>query len=142
MNDLYRIVGGRRRYNLQRQEAADRRREAMSAMLSDLHDRGVHVWAKGMTSYLAAAFGVSRTTAWRDFNRILGGPYTCQYYSGGQPLFTVWQVWKGGSVMLIVMPDGHPVFSYREREKIIRRYGLARRGRPWQDPQRLVDSEA
>ncbi len=64
-------AGGRRRYNAERRRAADERRQAMAEALDRL---GIMGWK--YTRYLAGAFaeafGVSRTTAWRDLKYIMG----------------------------------------------------------------------
>jgi hypothetical protein len=54
---------------------------------------------RGASLALAAAFGVHRTTAWRDLNRIMGSWMEYTFHGpDGELLFTVTCAYRGGPV--------------------------------------------
>ena len=79
---VFRRAGGRRRYNAMRQRRAEARRQEMARVLGPMALLDPH----GLSVALARAFGVSRQTAWRDLQRILGGR-EYEFYSNGELQF-------------------------------------------------------
>lgn len=107
-NAVCRRASGRRRYNAMRRERAETRREAMAEAIDAL---GPAAWffRRGLAVILGAAFGVHRTTAWRDIQRILFPPEYCFVGSDGEELFSVTRACQGGPILSITDPDGNEI---------------------------------
>jgi len=71
---------------------------------------------RGMAVALAAAFGVHRTTAWRDLKLIVG-VWTEYNFHGpdDELLFTVSCAYRGGPVMSVTDADGYEIRGARRR---------------------------
>jgi len=74
---------------------------------------------RSLTVALAHTFGVSRQTAWRDLQRILGGR-EYEFYSNGELQFTVIRACQGGPIVGVFDADGNEIRGEARRE-IIRR---------------------
>ena len=80
--EVFRRAGGRRRYNAMRQRRAEARRQEIARVLGPMALLSPH----GLSVALARAFGVSRQTAWRDLQGILGRR-EYEVYSNGEQQF-------------------------------------------------------
>ena len=114
-----RRAGGRRRYNAMRQRQAEARR---AAILKGLEDMGLEprFLPRGLTAFFAKAFGVHRTTIWRDLQRILYPPRECNFWQGDKLLFTVSRACEGGPIVSVTDADGNEIRGAARRE-ILRR---------------------
>ena len=71
---------------------------------------------RGMAAALAAAFGVHRTTAWRDLKRIVGSGIEHNFHGpDDELLFTVRCAYRGGPVMSVTDADGYEIRGARRR---------------------------
>jgi len=66
----YRRAAGRRRYNAERRRRAEERRAAIAELL-DRAGPAVLLFRRCLAPGLARAFGVHRSTVWRDLQRLL-----------------------------------------------------------------------
>ena len=71
---------------------------------------------RGITVALAAAFGVHRTTAWRDLKRIVGSRTEYTFHGpDDELLFTVSCAYRGGPVMSVTDAAGHEIRGANRR---------------------------
>jgi len=77
---------------------------------------------RGASLALAAAFGVHRTTAWRDLRRLLGGGLE-HHFTGadGELLFTVTCAYRGGPVLSVIDAAGYKIRG-AERQHVLRQF--------------------
>ena len=121
-----RRAGGRRRYNAMRRRKAEARRAAISERLG-VNGLCLALMYRGATVALAAAFGVHRTTAWRDLQAITGmGPMIEFVGREGETLFTVRRAYRGGPVVSVTDADGYEIRG-AERRNVMRQMRLFRR---------------
>jgi len=92
-----------------RRMQAEARRAAMTRALGR-NGLSFALMHRGMTIALAAAFGVHRTTAWRDLKRIVGSGTEYNFHGpDDELLFTVSCAYRGGPVMSITDADGYEI---------------------------------
>lgn len=92
-----------------RQMQAEARRAAMTNALG-LNGLFFALMHRGMTVALAAAFGVHRTTAWRDLKRIVGSGIEYNFHGpDGELLFTVRCAYRGGPVLSVTDAAGYEI---------------------------------
>lgn len=117
---VIRRAGGRRRYNAQRRQQAEERRARILAWMGEQESLVPFLLARGLAAPLAAAFGVHRTTAWRDLKLILLRPKEWRYRNDdGVHLFSVFKE-PGGRIVRVEDPDGKLIRGQARRD-ILRR---------------------
>ena len=92
-------------------------------MAKALESMGPAAWLfnRGLAVAFARAFGVHRTTAWRDLQRILGFNRQFDFHGpDGKLLFSVTRACQGGPVVSVADPDGNEIHG-AERRSILRR---------------------
>ena len=84
----WRRAGGRRRYNAIRRRRADARRAAMGRALDNMGP--AILFSRHLAPSFARAFGVHRTTAWRDLWLVTwGGRQTDYVNREGETVYSV-----------------------------------------------------
>ena len=101
-----------------RQRRAEERRAMMERAIA-----GAWVAAffgfRGFAPALGHAFGVHRSTAWRDLQRILGLGPSINFTREGEVLYTVDRACQGGPVVGVYDAQGWPIRG-PERKRIVK----------------------
>ena len=105
--DAHRRASGRRRYNAMRRRRADERRAAILAVVAA--NPVAALLGRGLTVSLAAAYGVHRTTIWRDLQAVLYGGRVVNYVCDGELLYSVRWAYRGGPALAVLDADGRKI---------------------------------
>lgn len=91
--------------------------------MAELLEQDIALWffQRGAAPVLAARFGVSRQTAWRDLQQLLHDPRTLTITDQGQVLYEI-QFFPGRVVVSVTDGDGNELLG-RQRRNILRQYG-------------------
>jgi len=79
----------------------------------------VMLGSRGVTVALARAFGVHRSTAWRDLQWIVGLSPSCDCYVRGEHVYSFTRACQSGPIISVTDPDGYEIRG-AARRRILR----------------------
>ena len=91
-----------------RRKRAETRRAAITEALQGMGSPLCFL-NRGLVPALAGAFGVHRTTIWRDLKCILGGQQYNFRGSDGELLFSVTRAYSGGPILNVTDANGNEI---------------------------------